>query len=463
MIAGLTPIDTCGDAEALTANVPPPRDPRLRRSVETVRASLAEVQALAGAGKVAAALPKAVAAEAMARPLGYGPLEAEALLQKGKLQDAGGDPHGSEETLFAALVAAQAAGHLEVAALAAAQLSWVTGYEQDRAADGHRWFRQAEGIAEGAKGGDSLRAELLQQLADVLANERRYPEALEVTLRAETLAEKSLGPRHPRVAALLVLAAKSTSQMGREEEALRYLFRGLAIQRQLLEPDHPDFANSYNILGNIYANLQRYQEAVTAFEHAVDIARRQYGPDHWLVGGYLIGLATAHQNLHHLAEALRFDRQALAIFEGTYGAEPPLAPIVLNNMGEVLRLLNRQDEAIAAYRRALSIQEKLLGSSHPDLGHSLLGIAEAYLDLGRAREAIAPAERALALRESLKIHPVLIAQNRFYLARALWDGGGDRVRSARQARQARKDLAEAGYTDDQREVETWLRQRSLTW
>jgi len=463
MIAGLTPIDTCGDIEALTANVPPPRDPRLRRSVEAVRAKLAEVQALAGAGKVAAALPRAVAAEAAARPLGYGPLEAEALLQKGKLQDANGDPHGSEETLFAALVAAQAAGHPEVAARAAAQLTWVTGYEQDRAADGHRWFRQAEGIAEGAKGGDALHAELLQQLADVLANERRYPEALEVTLRAEALAEKSLGLRHPRVAALLVLAAKLTSQMGREEEALRDLFRGLAIQRQLLEPDHPDFANTYNILGNIYANLQRNQEAVTAFERAVDIARRQYGPNHWLVGGYLIGLATAHQNLRHLAEALRLDREALAIFEGTYGAEPPLAPIVLNNMGEVLRLLNRQEEAIAAYRRALSIQEKLLGPSHPDLGHSLLGIAEAYLDLGRPREAIAPAERALALREGKTIHPVMIAQNRFYLARALWAGGGDRARSARQARQAREDLAKAGYTDDQHEVETWLRQRSLTW
>ena len=132
-------------------------------------------------------------------------------------------------------------------------------------------------------------------------------------------------------------------------------------------------------------------------------------------------------------------------------------------MGEVLRLLNRQDEAIAAYRRALSIQEELLGLEPPGPGHSLLGIAEAYLDLGRAREAIAPAERALALRESLKIHPVLIAQNRFYLARALWDGGA--TASAPPGRPGRRARISprAGYADDQREVETWLRQRSLTW
>ena len=462
-ISGLTPVDTCGDVEALTAKVPPPRDPRLRKRVDAVRAELAEAQALTNAGKMAEALPKAQAAEAAARPLGYGPLEAEALFQKGKLQDANGDPKGGEETLFAALVAAQAAGHQEVAARAAAQLAWVTGYEQERAADGHRWFRQAEGIAEGAKGGDALRAELLQQLGNVLANERRFPEALEVTLRAEALAEKSLGPQHPRVASLLVNAGQYESQMGRDEEALRHAVRGLQIQQKALEPDHPDIAKTYNTLGNIYANLQRNQEAITAFESAVDIARRQYGPNHWLVGGYLIGLATAHQNLRHLDEALGYDRQAMAIFEGAFGPEPPFGPLVLNNMGEVLRLLGRHDEALAAYRRALSIQEKLLGPNHPDLGHSLLGVAEAYLDLGRAREAIAPAERALALREAVgvKIHPVTIAQNRFYLARALWDGGGDRTRAIQLARQAREALAKAGYADDQREVEAWLKKRGL--
>ena len=85
------------------------------------------------------------------------------------------------------------------------------------------------------------------------------------------------------------------------------------------------------------------------------------------------------------------------------------------------------------------------------------------LDQRWAREAIAPAERALALREAVgvKIHPVTIAQNRFYLARALWDGGGDRTRAIQLARQAREALAKAGYADDQREVEAWLKKRGL--
>jgi tetratricopeptide (TPR) repeat protein len=460
--SGLTPVSSCADVEALKAKVPPPHDLRLRQRVADVRMKLAQVRALIEAGKAAEALPKAEAAEQEARQLGYGPLEAEALFQKGHVQDLTGDLDKAEETLFAALVASQSAGHQEVAARAAAQLASVTGYEKANAQEGHRWMRLAQGMAEGAKGGVTLRTELLQQLGAILANERRFPEAVEVSRRALQRAEQGLGPDHPRVASLLANLGQYNSQMGKEEEALRYTLRALQIQGKALGPDHPDFAKSYNTLGNIYSNLHRNEEAVTAFGRAVDIVRRQYGPRHWLVAGFMTGLATAHQSLGHLDVALRYDREALAIFEACYGPDHFYDAMVLNNMGEVLRLQEHHDEAFAAYRRALAIQEKNLGPDHPDLGHSLLGIAEALLDLGRAREAIAPADRALALREGKPIHPVMIAQSRFYLARALWDGGGDRGRAIRLARQAREALAAADYTDDQHEVEAWLKERGLS-
>jgi hypothetical protein len=83
--------------------------------------------------------------------------------------------------------------------------------------------------------------------------------------------------------------------------------------------------------------------------------------------------------------------------------------------------------------------------------------------LGRAREAVVPAERAVALFEKGQGDPLYLNQSRFFLAAALWDGGGSHSRAADLARQARAGLQAAGAADSQREVEAWLRKRGLSW
>ena len=314
LVNGLPSLSECADVESLTAKLPPPRDPRLRKRVEAARALVADAQALYRAGKRREGLAKAVAAEEQARPLGYGPLEAEALFRKGFLQDYTGDLKGAEQTLFDALTTAQASGHQEVAARAAAQLSWIVGNEEVRPEEGEKWARIAQSIVDGAQGGPALRSELLVQLSAIRAQQGRFQDAIDLSTRAIALAEQA-GPDNPRLPDILNNLAEYQNQTGRYEEALRNVRRSLAIREKSLPPDHPDFSGPYNTLGNIESSLGHQPEAAAAFERAVEIDRKQYGPKHPSVAAALGGLATAHQAQGHLDLALRYDLEALDIFE----------------------------------------------------------------------------------------------------------------------------------------------------
>jgi tetratricopeptide (TPR) repeat protein/predicted Ser/Thr protein kinase len=461
--ARLPGIENCADVEALTSKLPPPRDPALRSRVAAARTVLAGAQALTSAGKHVDALPKARQAADLARRTGYGPLEAEALYQLGLLQDLTNDSRGAEETMFGTLVKAEEAGHQEVAAQSASQLSWIVGFKQGNAAEGHRWFRLADGIAEGARMGDGVRGDILKNFAAVLGQERHYREAADISRRALAFSERAFGRDGIPVALILTNLGQYCNQMGQQEEALRSVRRGLEIQRKKLPPDHPDFIGSYNALGNIFEYQGRLDEASDAFQRAFEISRRSYGLNHWQTAGELYNLGIVDQNRTRFPAALREYQQALAIFTASFDPGSLYVGMAQASIGEVLRLQGEPAASLASYRQALATLEKVMGPRNPGLGISLVGISRDLLKLGRAAEAIPVSERALALFESQPGNPNYLNQARFCLATVLWDGGGDRARALRLARQAREELAAAKQTDDQHEIEAWLRQRGQTW
>ena len=75
------------------------------------------------------------------------------------------------------------------------------------------------------------------------------------------------------------------------------------------------------------------------------------------------------------------------------------------------------------------------------IGEALTGEGEDLLALGRAHDAIAPLERAFAVRSKPDGDVEDRADTGFVLARALWDGGGDRTRALGLARDARTVIA----------------------
>src|SRR5439155_4454983 len=98
----------CADAAALRAPVRPPADPATRARVADLRKQLGRARALEAAGRYRDGLPIASAAAATATALHYRPVEADALLALGTLQNANGDSKGAVATLRNAALAADA-------------------------------------------------------------------------------------------------------------------------------------------------------------------------------------------------------------------------------------------------------------------------------------------------------------------------------------------------------------------
>jgi tetratricopeptide (TPR) repeat protein/tRNA A-37 threonylcarbamoyl transferase component Bud32 len=456
---GLTRLDACADVASLTARMPPPRDPALRARVERVRSAVAEVKTWIAAGKQAEAEPRAAAAVAAARQVDYRPTQAEALFLQGYLQDLLGETETAEATTFDALVTAQGAGHLEIAARSASELGWITGYSAGRPADGERWARLAAAIADALPGDDALHAELLRQRAVVLYTQGRFDEAVKTSTRALARAERAYGPDHPEVARILSNLGAYYNELGDNETSLRASLRGLAIRKKVFGPNHPDLAKSYNTLGNAYHDLRRYEEARTNQELACAIFRESFGPDHPQALGVLNNIANIYKDEGRYAEAESRYREVIQATERNNGPDHPDVAMALADLGEALLLGKRHAEALETYRRALSINEKALGPNHPSLAFDLQGIGRSLVEMSRAAEAVPFLERALAIRESSPLDPDLVSNVRYNLAQALWEAGR-KDRSLKLAHQALDGYATSDSEQEmRREVEDWLRER----
>jgi len=455
-VTGLGKIALCADSASLTAKVPLPRDPAVRARVEAARSRVTAAKALADAGKPAEALGPAQEAVKAAGQAGYAPLEATAFYQLARLQDILGNSREAERTMFDALTRAQTGGDFETAGSAAAQLSWIVGFQQARHEDGERWTRMARAIIDGARGGPALRFELLRNLATLQYQEGKFPEAAETARQALVLGERAHGPESPQVAAVLSNLGVFYGEMGKDKESLAASLRGLAIRRKVLPPGHPDLGKSYNTLANAYFGLNRRDLALSYYQQAAEVFGRSYGAAHPQTLGVRSNIAILYKNEGRYADALRLydeDRQAQ---EAIHGREHPDVTRPLDNSAEVLYLEKRYAEALEIYRQTLAIDSKVLGPSHFDLSFSLKGVGISLLGLGRSREAIAPLEQALVLREREPGREQAVAECRFFLAEALWDGGGDRQRAVRLARQAREGFVHTGKLQNVKNVDDWL-------
>ncbi|MCH9686337.1 MAG: tetratricopeptide repeat protein, partial [Deltaproteobacteria bacterium] len=113
----------------------------------------------------------------------------------------------------------------------------------------------------------------------------------------------------------------------------------------------------------------------------------------------------------------------------------------------------------AANRRALTLLEDgPLPPEHPYLAAALLNVGGNLVELGRHAEALLTLERARETYEGTTGFARELAQTRLALARALWDGGGDRNRARSLARHALDGFGNigAGARKDAAAARAWL-------
>jgi tetratricopeptide (TPR) repeat protein len=456
---GLTPISVCAHGARLADAPAPPSGPESSRRLTTFRDELARAKSLHALGDFKGALAEVEGQLEAVRAFGYTPLLHDYLVLLSKLRHAVQDEPGAADAAHEAVWTAEEARD---DAGVAEGWTYIARIEllASRKLEGARALRHARAALDRAGGRDDLAidvelvelrlARLDGRLADALAHGER---ALEQQRRFDPDAQM-LGEALVEVGAIL-------REQGRYADAVTETRRALAHFEHIVGPEHPDVGNTLNALGMAQWEGGALDDAAQSYLRALDIRKKRFGPESSLVATVHNNLGLIYVDLARNADALAEFETASAIWEAKLGPGHVNVGIAADNIGVALGRLHRAQESLAAHQRALGILEAAAGPDSADVGFALVNVGSALLDLHRPRAALPFLERCVALRERRDCAPRDRALSQFKLARALWEGGGDKHRAWELAQLARATWAgDAKAKQRLDEVDAWLQAQS---
>lgn len=465
IVENLPSIPYCADADALAAEVPPPEDPALARSVDALRSRLSQVHALESAGRFPDALAMARTIAGEAEALDYDPALAEALLAQGR-----------SAMMIKSEAFAEALAPLRRAAeLALAQRMWALAVEAlarrfyvqsvlgENPAEVRALIPVAEALSRNLADRGFARTLLLNNIGTVHMAQgdreqaRRYFE--------QALGELERAPEAPlELTAVRRNLAMVTPDLAQRARLMQYELERL--ERELGESHPwtlelrlayahytPDPARARVLLAPACAQYERF--------HAEQVGS-------WISCLYYLGFLGAE--LGEREQAARILARAAALG----GAESVTEDLAWDDLGHGYSLhLRGEHEAALAALQVVSDRFSAMAAKWwlgQRVAHARLGMGLCEQALGRHGAAIAHLEAAAAVFEELRQrnqdveHEQRLALARVALAESLWAQG-----PAGRAR-ARELLARAhgwyeqiggGYVRRARELatlrETWER------
>jgi hypothetical protein len=465
-------------------------------------AKLAEAQAQDSVAQYKPALRSAEAVIAAANAAGARLLSAKGKLLQGSLLGKLGELAAAEARLHDAASTAEAVGADDVAARAWIRLAEIVGHKQARRADGRICEEHARAAVERAGGDDALTGALEYASGTLAFDEDDYPAARKAYERALELYRKSVGSRALEVASALGAIGGVLYQEGKTQEAIALHEQALATNEEILGREHPELGKLLDAIADEHLTLGQPDAAMGAASRALaireaslgsghaDVARslqevakiriargdleraesdlsralaidaRQLGADHPRTGAAHELMADVLIRKKDLVASEGHLRAALAISEQRFGSESVEVAESKNHLAEVLATRGQTRQALDLDLRALAILEKALGKDHIRLVDVLIGIGDSYLRLKEPARAVRFLERAQRLCEGRQdAAGIAEADPRFFLARALVESGGDRVRALElaQASLATEQAHPAQNPGAAAEIVRWIR------
>ncbi len=437
----------CTDLEALAAEVAPPEDPALRASVDREIAAIANVDALLAAARFAEARETFDGIAERAAQLSYPPLHVRVNARQSRLLDAEGELDEAIGLLVTTTWQAEALGMDRMTLQLASYLVSMQGAERHEHERGRRWAALAKAKLERVGNPPQLRGKLLRRLGDLADAEGNYDEAAEYFREAlELRAEHQPGT----VVHALALAdfGKTHFRAARYAEAAEVFDNAADLLVDVLGPNHPEVGKIRGNAGTAHHATGDYAKARATFEVSLAVMEAAYGPDHLAVSTTLANLGNVHYRVGDYDQAIELGRRSIAIKEAKLGKGHPKTGLSLNNVAMALSKQDKHEEALATYRQAAEALTSL-GPEHIAQVEPQLGVGEQLMHLGRAAESIAPLRRAYDLEKAHGHAPTRAALPAFLLARALWDGGGDRTEARALATEGLRALGEPKTLEDE--------------
>ena len=454
--AELRPLSPCADAELLLGPVVPPATEQADAEVRRLRAVLATVRAELSAGKIKPARERLAAADPAIAATTYRPLIAEAQFLVGLAEQTLGDYKAAVAAYEAALWAAEASRHDQVAAEAAIRLALVVGYHQSRLDESALWERLAAAALERRGGPRELEPRWLAARGTVRLRAGQADEAAALMTAALAAAERINGPNSFEAALLLGNLGSIAGTRGDMATAIDISRRALAAAEAQLGPDHPDVATVCANTGAAALGRGDFKIALEHLERARGILERSVGADHPDVARIYNNLGSVHARLGDYDQALALQTRSLELRRRLLGANHTDTANSEGNIADTLLQLARPDEALAHVDRALAGHLASVGDQHNRYGAALALRGRIQLARAEPRLALADLTRGLEILTAGATPREQLGDARFGLARALLPS--KRPQSLELAHQAAADYAAAGpaFTREQTELRAWL-------
>ena len=267
-------LGACADTMALREPLPLPADAASRRRIDQIRGQLARVDALMLATPSDEALRLARAARAVADPLRYQPVQAEAALALARVLDRRGEYAESLRAFREALVAAVAGNDDAIQARAALGVLVETGARLRRLDEAEPWLELAEAAIARVPHDELLRADFYAARAELRALATRHDEERGDAERALALRLHALPANDLRLAASYRALARAQPAA----DALASSRSALAVDVHALGQEHPALVDDHIAIGDALVALGQSEAARTEYERALALLRRVH-PD----------------------------------------------------------------------------------------------------------------------------------------------------------------------------------------
>ena len=238
----------------------------------------------------------------------------------------------------------------------------------------------------------------LESLANLLAMDRRYTEAEELT-RQRLKNLELLEPGEFAVAGVLFDLAELHRHQELFREAGELHQRVLAIKAAELGRSHPTVAKSIRALGQIFLGEGKLDQATSYLERALEHQSDGLGSRDPELTETLFGLGDAALASLEFEIAEEHYRRALSILEEHFGEKDIRTAKAWTSLAKLYGKKEQWSRAQPLLGRAVESVESVLGPSHLDVADLLEKSATVYLVSGAHEEAAEPIERALLIRE----------------------------------------------------------------
>ncbi len=367
-VAMLPPVADCGDLAALASDHHAvSTDPIVRARLVDARLALARARAVASLGRTADAIAGVEPILATAVELADHALVAEARLV---LADALSDDLQlalARQRLAETELAAEAAGDDDLRARALIAHATVVGALQQDPAAAAELLAHARAVIDRLGRRPDLDRRLLVADAAV-AIARGDQRAGEHALRTALASLPEAGPEGVmRVIALRNLAGVLGEQ-GKQPEAAAVARQAVKLAETLLGPDHLDLAETLSQLALTLHFIGDDVEARTIAGRALAIKERVRGPDHVSLSSTIMVLAIIERDSGRTgshAEARRLTDRAIALRRAGYGTDNPLLLTLQSERGSLAVDAGELAIARAQFAAAIPGLERAWGAGSP--------------------------------------------------------------------------------------------------